>query len=332
MLLSLTAQSKQTLKKVLITLLGFAISGVSLYFVFRGEFDHKKILSALTRVRIIPLVLSVVFYWWGVIFIRAFLVQHLMKSVGHVSFKIAYRYICIGFLTNNILPLRMGEAARIGGIAKRSNISIAASAGGLVLERLLDLTMAAFIGITAVYLAPIPSEIRFGVFTSAGILMVSLVILGLLAKRGLKETASLRYGRLTKFVWNIIARFTKGFGGIGSMQSLAVTVLLSMLIWIAAVGTLVLRLMAFDLPPSPEMALVLMAGISIGISVPSAPSGIGVYHWLAAQSLILMGMDSDTAFAFAFFCHAVDFASSSVWGAVCAVLEGVSFADLKSKA
>jgi uncharacterized protein (TIRG00374 family) len=327
-----TVQSKQTLRKVLITLLGFAVSGVALYFVFRGNFDFKKLLSGMNRIRVIPLTLSVVFYWWGVIFIRAYLVQHLMRGVGHVTFRTAYRYICIGFLVNNILPLRMGEGARIGGIAKRSGISVAASAGGLVLERLLDLTMAAFIGVTAVNLAPIPSDVRFAIFASAGVLVLSLALLGLLAKRGLKETSSLRYGRLMKFIWNIIARFTAGFGGIGSMRNLAITVTLSMLIWAAAVGTLVLRLMAFDLPPSPSMALVLMAGISIGISVPSAPSGIGVYHWLAAQSLILMGMDTDTAFGFAFFCHFVDFASSSAWGAVCAVLEGVGWSDLKAKA
>jgi uncharacterized protein (TIRG00374 family) len=320
------------LRKVLITLLGFVISGVALYFVFRGNFDYKKIFAGVNRIRIVPLILSVVFYWWGVIFIRAFLVQHLMKSVGHVTFRTAYRYICIGFLSNNVLPLRMGEGVRIAGIAKRSGISVAASAGGLVLERLLDLTMAAFIGVTAVNLAPIPTNVRLGIFASAGVLVVSLVVLGLLARRGLKETSSLRYGRLMKFVWNIIARFTAGFGGIGSMRNLGVTVMLSMLIWAAAVGTLVLRLAAFGLPPSPSMALVLMAGISIGISVPSAPSGIGVYHWLAAQSLMLMGIDSDTAFGFAFFCHFVDFASSSAWGAVCAVLEGVGWADLKAKA
>lgn len=312
-----------------ITLLGFAISAAALYFVFRGNFDFHKILDGIHRIRIIPLILSVVFYWWGVIIIRAYLVRHLMRSVGDVTVRTAYRYICIGFLVNNVLPLRMGEGARIAGIARRSNISMAASAGALVLERLLDLTMAAFIGILAIQLAPIPEDIRMGIIGSAVGLIVILAGLGFLAKRGLKETSSLRYGRLTKFIWNIIARFSAGFGGIGSMQSLMLTVVMSVLIWAVAVGTLVLRLAAFDLPPSLPMALVLMASISLGISVPSAPSGIGVYHWLAAQSLILMGLDKDTAFSFAFFCHFVDFASSSAWGAVCAILEGIGWSDLK---
>lgn len=319
------------LKRILFTLLGFAVSGAALYFVFSGNFDFRKILAGVNRIRVIPLILSVVFYWWGVIIIRAYLVRHLMRSVGNVTVSTAYRYICIGFLVNNVLPLRMGEGARIAGIAKRSNISIAASAGGLVLERLLDLTMAAFIGIMAVQLAPIPAGVRMGIFGSAAGLMVLLVVLGLMAKRGIQETDSLRYGRLTRFIWNIIVRFTAGFGGIGSMQSLLLTIVMAVLIWAMAVGTLVLRLMAFDLQPSLPTALVLMASISLGISVPSAPSGVGVYHWLAAHSLILMGLSDELAFSFAFFCHFVDFASSSIWGAVCAVLEGVGLSDLKGK-
>ena len=324
-------EGRQSLKRLGITLLGFAISGAALYFVFRGNFDFDKLMAGMSRIRIIPLILSVVFYWWGVIIIRAYLVRHLMRRVGNVTVRTAYRYICIGFLVNNVLPLRMGEGARIAGIAKRSNISMAASAGALVLERLLDLTMAAFIGIMAVQLAPIPSNVRMGIIGSAVGLTVLLAVLGLVAKREIKETSSLRYGRLTKFVWNILARFSAGFRGIGSMQDLLLTVGMSVLIWAVAVGTLVLRLMAFDLPPSLPMALVLMAGISLGISVPSAPSGIGVYHWLAAQSLILMGLNDEVAFSFAFFCHFVDFASSSAWGAVCAVLEGVGWSDLKGR-
>ncbi len=328
--LSETSTNNIASRRLLYTLIGFVISAVALYFVFQGNFNLQKLLSGMNRIRTIPLILSVVLYWFGVIVIRAFLVRHLMKSLGDVRLGVAYKYICIGFLVNNILPLRMGEGVRIAGIAKRSGISVAASAGGLVLERLLDLTMAAFIGVMAVNLAPLPSEIRTGIFTSAIVLTATLLVLGIVAKFGLRETESLRYGRFTKIIWNILARFSSGFGGIGSIKSLMFTIAMSILIWAAAVGTLILRLMSFDLEPSLPMALVLMAGISIAISVPSAPSGIGVYHWFTIQALIIMGLDQDTAFSFAFFCHFVDFASSSVWGAVCAILEGLGWSDLKT--
>lgn len=317
------------IKKLLFTLLGFCISGVALYVVFRGNFNVEDIITHFERIQLLPLVLSVVFYWGGVAVIRSYLIRHLLKSVGTVRPPVAFRYICIGFLVNNILPLRMGEGARVGGIAKRSNISIASTAGGLVVERLMDLTMAALIGFIAIQIAPIPANIRFAILGSGAVLLIVLAVLGLVARRGFKETKSKKYGRLIRFVWNIIARFSAGFGGLKSTRDVVITFVLAALVWSVAVGTVVLRLMAFDMEPDLATALVLMAAISLGISVPSAPSGIGVIHWLTAQALIIMGVDEALALSFAFFNHFADYATQSALGAVCMVIEGYSFSDLK---
>jgi len=322
----------QRIRKLAVAALGFAISGVALYLVFRGSFNLQKLASYVGRIQVLYLVLSVVFYWAGVAVIRSFLIRHLLHSVGDVKKVVAYRYICIGFLANNILPFRMGEAVRTGGIAKRSQISFVSAAGGLVLERLMDLTMAAFIGFLAIQIAPIPDNVRIGILTTGAVLIGILVVLVLVARRGFKETESLRYGPVIRFVWNLIARFTSGFGGLGSVDRVILTVVLSAMLWAVATGVIVLRLMAFDLPPSLPVALVLMASISLGISIPSAPSGIGVYHWLAAQALMIMGVEQDLALGFAFFSHLIDFTSSSGLGLACMVLEGMGWSDLTADA
>lgn len=320
------------LRRLGLTALGFIFSGVALYFVFRGSFNLQKLASYVDRIHWGYLIGAAVAYWAGVAVIRSFLIAHLLKSVGTVKRSVAYRYICIGFFANNILPLRMGEAVRTGGIAKRSNISLASAAGSLLLERLMDLTMAAVIGLLAIQLAPIPQHIRIGILTTGAVLVAILAVIALVARRGLKETESLRHGPIVRFVWNLIARFVAGFGGLGSSRKVAITVILSAALWAVATGTIVLRLMAFGLPPSLPMALVLMASISLGISIPSAPSGIGVYHWLAAQALIIMGVENDLALGFAFFCHLIDFTSSSAVGVVSMILEGLGWSDLTSNA
>ena len=320
------------IRRVALTALGFVFSGVALYLVFRGSFNVQKLASYVTRIEWGYLILSVVFYWGGVQVIRSFLIEHLLESVGKVRKTVAFRYICIGFLANNILPLRIGEAVRIAGIAKRSNISVASVAGGLVIERIMDLTMAAVIGVIAIQLAPIPEDLRFGILASGAVLVIILVVLAAVVRRGLKETDSLRYGRLIRFVWNLAARFVAGFGGLGSAKKVVITVVLSAALWALATGTIVLRLMAFGLPPSLPMGLVLMASISLGISIPSAPSAIGVYHWLAAHALMIMGVENDLALGFAFFCHLVDFVSSSGIGVVCMLVEGIGWSDLTASA
>ena len=327
-----TPKSKHPSRRIIFSLVGFAISGVALYFVFRGSFDLEKLVTYVERIRPVHLFLSLALYWGGVAVIRSFLIRHLLRSVGEVRRSTAYRYICIGFLVNNILPFRMGEGARIAGIAKRSKISVASTAGGLVVERLLDLTMAAVIGVIAIQLAPLPYELRMGILTTGGMLVTILIILGLVARRGLKETDSTKHGRLTRFVWNHIARFSFGFNALGNTKSAVFTVALSSSIWGVALCVYVLRLMAFDLPFSLPMSLVLIASISLGISIPSAPSAVGVYHGLAAGALVLMGVEKDLALGFAFFCLLADFLGSSAVGAVCMVLEGVGLSDLRASA
>ena len=322
--------SKITSKKLFFTLFGFCLSGAALYVVFRGNFNLEDVLANFKRIRILPLILSVAIYWGGVAVIRTFLIRHLLRSVGTVRLPVAYRYICIGFMVSNLLPLRMGEAARTGGIAKRSNISFASTAGSLLVERLMDLIMAAFIGVIAIQVAPIPDELRFGILAAGAVLLSVLAVLGLVARRGLKETTSKKYGRFWSFIWNIIARFSAGFGSLRSPKDVVVTFVLAALVWSVAMGSLVLRLMAFDMEPNLAMALILMAGISLGISIPSAPSGVGVIHWIAAQALIVAGVDEPLALSFAFFNHFVDFTSQCAIGAVCMTIEGYKFSDLKA--
>ncbi len=312
--------------------LGFFISGVALYFVFRGEVELENLTSTVSRIHVGYLVLSVVLYWGGVGIIRSFLIRHLLSSVGEVRKAVAFRYFCIGFLANNILPLKMGEAVRTGGIAKRSNISFASAAGSLLLERLMDLTMAAVIGVIAIQVAPIPNDLRIAILTAGGVLVGVLLLLALIARRGLKETTSLRYGRLVRFAWNLIARFTTGFGGLQSSRKVILTVILSALLWGVATGTLVLRLMAFGFPPSVPMALVLMASISLSIAIPAMPSAVGVYHAFAVGALMIMGVDKELAIAFAVFSHLSDVIPSSTLGAVCMAIEGMGWSELTARA
>ena len=100
-----TRKRKRPARRLIFSLIGFALSGAALYFVFRGSFNLEKLLSYTGRIQPFYLFWSVALYWGGVAVIRSFLIQHLLRSVGDVRRGVAYRYICIGFLANNILPM-----------------------------------------------------------------------------------------------------------------------------------------------------------------------------------------------------------------------------------
>ena len=83
------------------------------------------------------------------------------------------------------------------------------------------------------------------------------------------------------------------------------------------------RLMAFDLVPSIPVVVTLLASVAIGVSLPSAPGYVGVYHAFAAGALMVFGIDEEVAVGFAIFSHAVDIIPSIVMGLIAMVLEGL---------
>ncbi len=316
-------------RKIVVTIIGFALSGLGLWYVFHG-IDPAELLDSAERIHAIPVVGAVALYWGGLICVRAFLIRFLLRSVGAVPFGKAYRYICVGFLVNNILPLRMGEVARIGGIARASNIGVASVAGGVAIERLLDLTMAALVGVAAVQVAPMPKSARLAVLIVGCAMAVFLIVFTFLARHGFQETSSEKKGgKLKVLLWNLAVRFTAGLGALRTARGILGAIVLALLMWGMVIGVMLLRLVAFELPATLPVVLVLLTSISLGVALPSAPAYVGVYHAVTVGALTLFGIDEEVAVGFAIFSHLVDIVPSSLLGAVSMFLEGLSFADIK---
>jgi glycosyltransferase 2 family protein len=315
-----------SLKKIAILLIGFGLSGIGLWYVFRDiEFD--ALITSADRIQPVFVVLSMISYWAGAMVLRALLIRHLLAPIGVVKVQAAYRYICIGFLANNVLPLRMGEVARIGGIARVSGIGFATVTGGLTIERMLDLSMAVLIGVAAVQVAPLPTGVQIAVLVTGCALVVGFIGAALIARRVSRESSS--SGKLWQYLKKLFNRFSAGFGVLQSFRGIFIAALLAATIWGLVVVAMMLRLSAFDLEPSLPVVLVLLTSISLGVTLPSAPAYVGVYHFAAAGALMLFGIDETLAVSFAVFCHLTDVLPGTIFGFVCMILEGLGFADLR---
>ena len=70
----------------------------------------------------------------------------LKPALERPSFYSRFASTCIGFMANNLLPARVGEFARAYALSRSQPISVSASFGSLVVERLFDgLTLVAFL-------------------------------------------------------------------------------------------------------------------------------------------------------------------------------------------
>ncbi len=334
------------MRRAAFILIGFVISGVALFSIFR-DIDFQKVLDSAERIRLIPLVGTIAIYWCVGIVARASLVRFLLRSIGSVPLGKAYRYVCIGFLVNNVMPLRMGEVVRIGGIARSSNLGFASVAGGLAVERSLDMAIATLFGLVAIIIAPMSDSFRNAVLvpgsglaaTFEGIqtavyfigpgMVATLIFFMIIARQNLKKLDASQHGRAKVFVWNLVVRFAEGFGMLGTWRGALGAIAISCLIWTSMIGVMLLRLAAFDLPPSLPIVFVLLFSISLSVALPSAPGYVGVYHAAAAMVLMLFGVEEEVALGFAIFSHLTDVVPGNLFGMVSMALEGLSFRDLK---
>src|SRR5204862_5789578 len=92
-----------------------------------------------------------------------------------------YSATMIGFMANNLLPLRLGEFVRARALGRRENLSKTTVFATVVVERVVDMiTLLAIFGI-ALLLHPIAATTEAGRLPSAGAGLLVLSCVGLTA-------------------------------------------------------------------------------------------------------------------------------------------------------
>lgn len=315
-------------KRWLISGLGVALSLAGMWYVFAG-LKLDDLLGSLHRIRVMPLVASLALYWVGYIGIRAYLVRHLLRPAGGIRLSKAFKYILVGYLANNVLPLKVGEIARSGGIARTTGIRFSTVLGSLIVERLLDVVLLGLVGLAAIQVAPMPRALQLSALVSAGLFTVAFAFFIVFARKNWEERSSDAGSRTKVLVWNLWVRVMVGLRSLGTAKGAATAILFATVVWALAILSYLLRLVSFDLPPSVGMTLVLVACVGFASILPSTPGYLGVYHAAVVFALTSLGTDKVTAAGFAVFCHLTDVIPGSLLGALALVFEGMSWKDFR---
>jgi len=117
--------------------LGVAITVICVWYALRGiplsEIGHAMKAANVTLL----FALSAPFYVMSVYF-RALRWRHLTMPIAPMKRSVVFRATSLGFMANNLLPLRIGEVVRSYTLARDTNTSFGAIVGTVVLERVLD--------------------------------------------------------------------------------------------------------------------------------------------------------------------------------------------------
>jgi glycosyltransferase 2 family protein len=244
-----------------------------------------------------------------------------------------------GFLVNNVLPLRMGEAARIGLLAARRRLPVVEVATAAGLERMLDLVFVVAILAASLPFAAGGVELRHGamvVATTAALGVTVLMAVIVLGERIERRLARVLDAVLPRYAGALLRRWRELTSAVSVARDPAIAIpaiVGSLSVWTITIGLQWTVLRAFQ-PAAGLLEAALLVGIvSIAGAVPAAPGGIGTFQWVAQQALALPFpalYSPAAALAVALVSHAASYLYSCTLGAMGLWYFGVPFARLMS--
>lgn len=301
-------------------LLGLVTSAGFGYVALAG-LDPEALLHQIGSARILPLATAVALAVAASL-VRAERWRVLLGDRTAAGYGIYFRSMMIGYLVNNLLPARLGEAVRIVVLVRRTRISTPAALGSVVLERTLDLLLLLMIAVPLSLVVPVPDAVRRG----GGVAFVA--VLGVAAAL-VAMAARSRGNRGGGARWTVlVGKFTEGLAALRSSARFGVTALLTVTIWALEVGLVAFVLVALGLPASVGVSIVVLALIALGSLVPAAPAGLGTYEFLVIVALTAFGIAHGEAAGAAVVLHTVTLLTSVAIGFLCLSVESLSLRDL----
>jgi len=233
----------------------------------------------------------------------------------------------IGYMVNNLLPLRAGELVRVYVAARRLAARPRASFGSslwlagatVVVERILDsLTLVLFLAVL-VFIIPVPRAFEYA---AALILAIDAIAAAALVSLAVAPGRSRRLlGRLCQRWPALQARTTavldtvlRGLEGVRTPAHVVPLLAWTVVVWLLpALGAwTLLRAVHLDLPLLAGWTVLTFVGF--GISVPAAPGYIGVWHAAAVLALSMFGVSQAAALGYAILYHASQFVPITLVG------------------
>jgi glycosyltransferase 2 family protein len=213
---------------------------------------------------------------------------------------------CVGFLFTNILPLRLGEPARVLVMSDRCGLPVMQVTASAIIERLLDIATNVLVLILVLPWMQVPT-----LMNRAGILFGVLVFIGLGTL-----LLMVRFGRHSeRLLQSICARLPllpaekvaarwrellQGFVPLTHWRTALWASGWSLVTWGFSICVYWSVLRAFRPDCHVVEAAFMMVALSFAVAVPSSPGFVGVFQFVGQQALVMLfGAKYDAASALA---------------------------------
>ena len=238
-------------------------------------------------------------------------------SGGRLPLGPLWHATAIGFMANNLLPVRAGELARAYAARQAVSVRFTTALASIAVERVLDGLVLVGLFTVALVVPSFPRDAMIGgvrlagLATAgaglfAGILVVALLVVHRPAPwiRLLGRVArGVLPARLADHVTHLAEGLVEGLDVLKRPGRLLGVAAWSLLLWLVNAASFAVCFRAFGLPVPPEGALLLQGVIGFGVALPSSPGFVGVFEAATRGTLAMYGVDATRAVSYALAYH-----------------------------
>ena len=302
---------------------------VALLAFFVLTVDFERMWDALAGADYRYLVPAVVMYLVSV-YLRTLRWTVMLRHLKPIRVTRLYPVVVIGYMANNLLPMRLGELVRSYYAGEREDINKASALVTVFVERVFDaVTLLFFIAVVASFFplsrtanslsqqSGIPWPLLVAGFSLPFLgALATLVLFALYPER--TRSAALWMARplprrVSGPLDSLVQMLLAGLTPLKSVRMLGFLFLLSVPIWLTEAAVFWMIGFPFGIdaahtgPGQMAVTMVLVTAITnIGSSVPLAPAGFGLFEIIARETLVfgpLATIDRSVAAGFALVVH-----------------------------
>ncbi|MBN2468546.1 MAG: flippase-like domain-containing protein, partial [Deltaproteobacteria bacterium] len=279
--------------------------------------DHlATALATANYLFLIPAVLLTLLVYW----FRAVRWRYMLIPIKPVHDSQLFTITMIGFMANNILPVRIGELVRAYLLGKRENLSKSLSLGTVVVERLLDSLTIMSLSVPFVLFFAFPPWVKqVGIVflvIYAGVISLLLLLYFFSEKitRVLERLLSPISPAFSDRIEHIVDSFCQGLTLFKSWRQVFWILVYSYFIWVGASLIVMLILYSFHFIVPLYAPFFMLAMITLGASIPSSPGFVGTLQFFCVAGLAFFGIPEGESLGFSIVYHASQYVPITVLG------------------
>ncbi len=316
--------------------LGIAVSLLLVYLMARSV-ELASVARAFQEADFAFVLPAVLFYFAGVL-VRTVRWGLLLRPVRRLGMKRLFVVLVVGFMANDVLPLRAGEAARAYLLWSKERLDPAATVATIVVERILDgLVLTGFL-VGASLLIRLDSWLAQLAWVAGAVFLVAVVAVVALAVvpkqlLALVDVVMAPFpARLRLLARRVLEGFVEGLRTLRDFRLAIAALLLSVVAWGLEAGMYYVLMFSFPLPHRYLAAILGTAVANLASMVPSSPGYVGTFD--AGLLAVLVGsfrVDQSIGTAYTALVHAALVLPVTLLGLLFLWREGLSLRRIASQ-